>query len=378
VRSGAKQMNIPGSDVEITLQFDRVVLADSSTSKMIEFKGRTFEDVLTDVQSFIYIRGFDTARRLLKFILLRVGLPNVTEFPRDDELNEDDMDELSEVLEDIDTLSDRFLSAKFQDDTSGLDDIPEVKETVREEEVLPNPSIWESQEPIELVFKFTPENLPAKERHSVVRNDVDWESARFPVFDCTYDNEVEVLKIIILGESCVGKKTLLATAGFGSHCVQLSDVENANHGNIYSRIVEHNGSNYRIDAWAAKDHPTKEFFANTSIMVIVYSVVDRSSFQSIDYWIEEASRVLLNVPPILLIANKADLREGNSDSNPVLSEEGFQMKKLIEEKLGTHRCIHPIHFIETSCKREIGIEEAVRKILTLWLENEKIVLPLID
>ncbi|MFW9933845.1 MAG: hypothetical protein ACFFDR_14510 [Candidatus Thorarchaeota archaeon] len=66
------------------MEFDRVVLKDGSTSKMIEYKGRSFDDVLTDVQSFIYIRGFDTARRLLKFILLRIGLPNVETFPRDD------------------------------------------------------------------------------------------------------------------------------------------------------------------------------------------------------------------------------------------------------------------------------------------------------
>ncbi|MFW9978156.1 MAG: hypothetical protein ACFFEJ_08765 [Candidatus Thorarchaeota archaeon] len=360
------------------MEFDRVVLKDGSTSKMIEYKGRSFDDVLTDVQSFIYIRGFDTARRLLKFILLRIGLPNVETFPRDDELTEEDMDELSGILEDIDQLSDRFLSAKHREDTAGIEEIAKVRKTVQDDEPLPDPSIWESDEPVELVFRFNPENLPGRADSKAAIKEVDWESVRFPIFESNYETELENLKVILLGSSQVGKRAFLASAGFGIQFLSINDGDAAEEDEIYYKIVHHHESNYRMDSWVSRGSPSREFFANTSIIVLMYSVIDRASFQSIDYWIEEVSRVLLNVPPILLVANKIDLRNHHPADNHIQTEEGIQLKKLIEEKLGTHRGFHPVYFIETSCEKELGLEEAIRNIVKLWLENEKIVLPLID
>jgi len=294
-------------------------------------------------------------------------------------LSETDMDELGFVLQNIDTLSDSFLSAKSSDTSHDISTLEKRQKAIAETEPLPDPSIWESEEPEELVFRFTPENLPPKSNTPQNEDALDWHTLRFPTFNSTYEAELESFKAIILGEKDVGKKSFLFSAGFGTNCVQIEEQCPISGRVSYSKIVTNRETPYRIDVIVGENLLSREFFANTSIMILMYSVIDRASFQSIEYWLEEASRYLLHVPPILILGNKTDLRKSvSAEANHVQLLEGINLKRALSERIGSIGFSHPVKFVEISCNSEEGVEDAIRNVVALWLDSEKIVLPALE
>ena len=65
---------------------------------------------MEEVQRFAYLRGFNVPPPILKFILKRIGLPEVDVIPGEDELTKEDLLELSRALNLLDSLKDEFLS----------------------------------------------------------------------------------------------------------------------------------------------------------------------------------------------------------------------------------------------------------------------------
>ncbi len=174
-------MRLPGSNIEVTFESECVIVRDGNTSKIIDISGMTFEDIISEVQTFAYFRNVRPARRLMKFILIRAGLPDQEEFPRTDILEEDDIETLSQALGSVDELADRFLSPHYNEpspidkesedeqiedvpDTNVIEEPPEV-ETPLEPVILQSErsSIWTSDEEVEIVYRFAPENIPQEE-----------------------------------------------------------------------------------------------------------------------------------------------------------------------------------------------------------------------
>ncbi|MHA2424804.1 MAG: hypothetical protein ACXAEF_08455 [Candidatus Thorarchaeota archaeon] len=152
-------MRIPGSKIEVSFEADCVIVKDNNASKIICIHGMTFEDVLSEVQTFAYYRNCRPARRLLRFLLLRTGLPNQTEFPSTAMLNQ------AEALGTIDDLSDKFMSPTLE--IQPVEIVPENEESYENEHYqetnIPQSkraSIWTSDERIEIVYRFNPENIP--------------------------------------------------------------------------------------------------------------------------------------------------------------------------------------------------------------------------
>jgi hypothetical protein len=148
-----------------------------NTSRIVAVSGMTFDDILTEVQTFAYFRNVRHPRRLIRFILLRAGLPNQEHFPRTDMLSEDDLVALTQALGSVDDLADKFFSPHFDDKTE--DEQTEPLEATQEEESIETSipeepleddfpqseraSIWTSDRKIEIVYKFSPENIPQED-----------------------------------------------------------------------------------------------------------------------------------------------------------------------------------------------------------------------
>ena len=91
---------------------------------------------------------------------------------------------------------------------------------------------------------------------------------------------------------------------------------------------------------------TRNFYKNSSGIIIVYDVSNKDSFDKVKYWIEKARENSEEKTKIILIGNKIDL------SKKVSNEKA---RKLCKE--------NNIMFFETSAKENIGINEAIENLI---------------
>ena len=140
------------------------------------------------------------------------------------------------------------------------------------------------------------------------------------------DESDEGIKIILLGESGVGKTNLMNVffdKGFedspestmASYCMESE--------------IKYGKNSYKYFIWDTAGQEkykgiTKMFVRNTKIVLLVYSIDNKLSFQAIDNWINFVKDNIENDKYIIaLIANKSDLFE----SQEVSDEEGKEKAK---------------------------------------------------
>ncbi len=173
-------------------------------------------------------------------------------------------------------------------------------------------------------------------------------------------------KVVILGEDGVGKHSLQEKGGLRIQDGPEIDGEPR----LYVRTGIFKLERYRVDVnvWSFDDAvkekmSRREFYDGTDAIIIVYSVADRWSFESIDFWLKESTVKSVKKPPIIIVGNKKDIRDaGEPDplEPPVSSEEGFRFAESLAKKLGEGGKLHPVAFIETSCLTGEGTEDVFR------------------
>lgn len=272
-----------------------------------------------------------------------------------------DFDDIADALVAVEALSDSFMTGiketpkkeRQQQITINVEGQEEIvasgstyirapgaiDESVEEIAVTSEPDF------VEIVAETISEEIPAKTAKETLLPSAPSHQIK-PIKEC---------KALLLGETGVGKRSLKAKAGI----MPLVINEETNEGSpyIYNRVFD--GANHRIslNIWsfdlAVKSKlPRKEFYSDAQVIIIVYAASDRWSFESIDFWLREASISCENNLPIVIVGNKVDLRiEGGDDTGeePVSHEEGFQFAEELAKKLSTKKELHPVAFIETSC-----------------------------
>ena len=164
------------------------------------------------------------------------------------------------------------------------------------------------------------------------------------------------IQLIVVGESCVGKTSLLYKYSQGcftkEHLATLG-IE------FFTKEEEINGRKIRVKIWDTAGQElyksiTKNFYRNSDGVIIVYDVTDRESFEKVQDWVQTISEYTDTEKKIqkVLVANKVDL------TRKVTKEEGM---KLAEK--------YNIPFFEASAKLDIGIKDFMTKILTDVLDN---------
>ena len=151
-------------------------------------------------------------------------------------------------------------------------------------------------------------------------------------------------KVIVVGNSGVGKSCLSLRA--------IQDIFKENYEltlgtEIYNFKVKVNETPINLQIWDTCGQEKyrsliKNYYQNSSLAIIVYSVIDQNSFQDVNEWYKE---VKLNTSPdckIFLIANKVDLRE-----RKVSTEQGNKYKNDFKFDL----------FMETSAKSGFNSKE---------------------
>ena len=405
-------MQIPGTNIDISLKVDRLYIVDPAVTRRLKYAGKSFANVMEDVQRFAYLRGFNVPHPILKFILKRIGLPEVDVIPGEEEITKEDLLELSRALNVLDSLKDEFLSPTGK---GGIpDDIksnlvhpsPELEDLKIDAPAPQEENVWDvplSKEVKDLVYSFHSENLPTHtptprtqsseetnpvkfiwDAPEIVASLVDVSEEEKPTIEAISD--FYDLKVLLLGEDGVGVNSML----FECNLKLGNDYSSLNlpptRPFTFSNIVESNDANVRVDAWTFPKSmeakiPKTEFYTGAGIAVLVYSVADRWSFDSLDFWVREVTNAFLIPPPIIIVGNKTDLRdhpvydEDLEADPPVTTEEARAYCDKVAKDLGENGQSHPLFFIETSTITGQGIAELLKTIVDFWQANERPSMP---
>jgi len=295
----------------------------------------------------------------------------------------DEFDDIADALEAVEALSDSFMVGAKEPSTEekkekisisleGQEEIvasgstyvraPEVIEELSEEVDATN-----DQEIVELVAETIDEELPAEVERERVSHVTPTHQIK-PILEC---------KALLLGETGVGKRSLKSKAGIMP--LVIDDETNEVSKYIYNKMFD--GAHHRINlnVWsfdlAVKAKlPRKDFYNEAQVIIIAYAASDRWSFESIDFWLREASISCEHNLPIVIVANKIDLRSKAGDDTgeePVSFEEGFQFAEELAKKLSTGKDLHPVAFIETSCLTGENTESVFKAAADLFENYQK-------
>jgi len=174
-------------------------------------------------------------------------------------------------------------------------------------------------------------------------------------------------KICLIGDGYVGKTSIRRKylgQGFRSNYIPSLGVDFA------QKTVTHNDETVRLVIWDIAGQPQfqslrRRYYDGSSGLILVYSVVDRESFDSATKWLVEAKGYMAEFPALIIVGNKIDLRSYHPKEDIVSYEEGLEFTKTFSDKLNT-----PAIFIETSALTGENIDKAFDKLTRMMINPE--------
>ena len=167
----------------------------------------------------------------------------------------------------------------------------------------------------------------------------------------------EEIKIIVLGESGVGKSNLIIRYNGGEF--DLNSLSN-NGSSFVTKNLTFNKKIYRINVWDTagqeKYHSlTKIFVKGSNIALLVYAIDDKNSFKMIDFWYNLLKESCENVK-ICLIGNKIDLYSKIA----VNEDEARNKAKEINAKFG----------LTSALNEDCGIDEIIDDLIKEYINSK--------
>ena len=163
------------------------------------------------------------------------------------------------------------------------------------------------------------------------------------------------LKIMILGESMVGKTSLITrytNDKFGGRYLCTVGID------FQKKTIIKDNKTILLQIWdtAGQErfrNAAQNYFHNTQGFVLAYDINNRETFEKIEYWAEEIKSKADEKIKCILIGTKYDL-----DKREVNEEEGVELG----EKYG-------YKFLETSAKENINISETFDTLVSEIIKN---------
>jgi small GTP-binding protein len=123
------------------------------------------------------------------------------------------------------------------------------------------------------------------------------------------DNDRYIGKAILLGESGVGKTSLINITGGGKFNEnEVSSISS----NFIKKYFDIDSKKYLINIWdtAGQEkykHLAKLFFHGSDIVILVYDISSKESFKGLEYWYKETKEHINNKTIYGIVGNKKDL-----------------------------------------------------------------------
>ena len=172
------------------------------------------------------------------------------------------------------------------------------------------------------------------------------------------DNNSNLIKVILVGDSGTGKTQLITVAaGFEFNSTSLTTTSCS-----YVQIkLQKNKKEYKINLWDTIGQEkyrslTKIFLKDSKIVIFVYDITNRATFDSLKYWKKIIDDVLGPTPLFGVVGNKNDLYL----EEKVKEDEGEAFAKSINAK-----------FLYTSAKNESNaFVKFIEQILDDYVEKK--------
>ena len=165
------------------------------------------------------------------------------------------------------------------------------------------------------------------------------------------------IKIIVVGSMAVGKTCLIAHYQTGKFLSEIPSTCGSSFVQI-KKIIK--GKKYTLNVWDTAgqekyDSLTKIFTKNANIVILVYSIIDKKSFQALSKWLKLVKEIIGEDGYVLgVAANKSDLYKQSA----VTDWQGQDYAKKIKAI-----------WKSTSAKEEDrGIEELIDELLENYLK----------
>ncbi|MFX1578411.1 MAG: GTP-binding protein [Promethearchaeota archaeon] len=172
-------------------------------------------------------------------------------------------------------------------------------------------------------------------------------------------------KICLIGDGYVGKTSIRRKylgQGFRSNYIPSLGVDFAQ-----KTVMYNDDESVRLVIWdiagqAQFQSLRRRYYEGCSGLILVYSVVDRESFDSASKWLVEAKGYMDELPALIIVGNKVDLRSYHPKENIISYEEGLEFTNNFSDKLNT-----PAIFIETSALTGENIDKAFDQLTRLMI-----------
>ena len=189
-------------------------------------------------------------------------------------------------------------------------------------------------------------------------------------------DEEQRIKIILVGEPGTGKTSLINTA-VGKKFEEGKELSSIKCSYVkLTKVIE--DTEYNINLWDTIGQErfralTKVFFKNSDIVIFVFDITQKQSFDDLEYWFKIIEEELGNAPIKGLAANKQDLFEYQKVDDDTIQM--FADKKGIKYKFTT--ATNPTNFSKLIEELLIeflknGISENRKKIIGKKLTNKKV------
>jgi len=173
-----------------------------------------------------------------------------------------------------------------------------------------------------------------------------------------------MFKIALIGDAAVGKTSIRRKylgKGFISSHIATIGVDFA------QKTVRVEDQPVHLVIWDLAgqdgyDKIRKHYYQGCSALILVYDITNRTSFENASAWLVESYKHIEEIPPIAVLANKADLRTPDNALGLVSHEEGASFTKALCEKLDV-----PTIFFETSAKNGENIQESFTELTRILI-----------
>jgi small GTP-binding protein len=182
------------------------------------------------------------------------------------------------------------------------------------------------------------------------------------------DDGSKIMKAVLIGDGAVGKTSIrrnyLGEDFIEGHLATIG-VDLATKRVLFDEDV------VKFIIWDLAGQPTFEkvrghYYSGCNGILLVFSVIDRETFDNASKWLAEAYKNMGPLPPTVIIGNKIDLRKSQDKSKFVTTEEGQAFCEYFMEKLDV-----PAIYRETSAKTGENIHDTFHELLRMMTEAQK-------